>query len=108
MPKVPIDGIQFVGSGDVTIWLEEANGTHSPVIVPVWPLDFPNHLAVYLTESGKLGLALSRQDMIATCLELQEQENVLWFCNIPLDDFLAATDMDPQFSKKEANNGQQG
>jgi hypothetical protein len=89
-----------VGSGDPTIWLEDNNGEYSPLIIPLWSADFPKSLAVYMTESGEIGVALTRKAMLRTCRKLLEEENTLWFCNIPLERFLEVTDADPQLFQR--------
>lgn len=88
--------VKFVGPGDPTIWLEDNNGEHNPLLVPLWPTD-PTRLAVYMTESGEIGVALSREAALQTCRSLLRREPSLWFCNIPQAQFLAATDADPQW-----------
>jgi hypothetical protein len=85
---------EFVGVSDPTIWLEEHNGEHNPLVIPLWPDDFPEHLAVYMCESGETGVALTRDAMLQACQQLLQREPVLWFCNIPKDTLLAATDAD--------------
>jgi len=94
-PNDKIGSINFVGSFDPTIWLENKNDEHSPLLVPLWPEDYPKHLAVYFCESGKLGVALSREAMLKACHSLLSEEPTLWFCNIPLDELLSATTADP-------------
>jgi hypothetical protein len=83
------------GPSDPSIWLEDKNDGQNPLLVPLWPADFPNHLAAYLTESGEVGVALSRDAMLRACRSLLRREPCLWFCNIPLAEFLAVTDADP-------------
>ena len=101
-----VRSVKFVSQGDLTIWLEDNNGECNPLIVPLWPSDYPNHLAVYLTESGELGIAMSRDAMLQACRSLLERERTQWFCNIPLEAFLAVTDADPQlFAHKETHDG---
>jgi hypothetical protein len=85
----------FVGSVDPTIWLEDNNGEQNPCILPVWPGDYPEHLPVWLDESGEVGVALSREAMLAACRPSTLTERRQWFCNIPLRQLLDATDADP-------------
>jgi hypothetical protein len=89
--------VEFVGPGDPAIWLEDKNGEQNPTVIPLWPEDFPNHLAIYMCESGEIGVALSRQAMLQACRKLLQESACQWFCNIPLADFLAATNADPQW-----------
>ena len=86
-----IKQVLFVGSHDPSIWLEDKNGDHTPLLIPLWPADYPRHVAVYLCESGELGIALSRGAMLEACHSLLQKAPTLWFCNIPLDEFQAAT-----------------
>ena len=88
--------VKFVGPEDPTIWLEDTNGEQNPVLIPVWPIDFPTHLAVYLCESGEIGVAFTRAAMLHVCRLLLKRERTQWFCNIPLHAFLEVTDADPQ------------
>lgn len=90
-----IHPVKFVSSGDLTIWLEDNNGGQNPLIIPLWPADFPKSVAVYLCESGEFGVAMSRDAMLQACQTLLRQELTLWFCNIPLGQFLAVTTADP-------------
>jgi len=78
--------IAFVGDGDVTIWLEEASSC-SPLIIPLWPHDYPDRVAVYRSDEGEMGVALSRQAMLAA-----RSPGRLWFCGISLGDLVASTD----------------
>ena len=87
--------VDFVGSGDPTIWLEDSNGNQNPLIVPLWPPDYPNRLAVYMCETGEIGVALTREAMLQACRSLSTRANTLWFCNIPRAEFLASTTADP-------------
>ena len=98
--QVPIFGkvprIRFLGQTDPSLWLDIKNGEHSPLLIPLWPADFPAHVAVYLSEALEVGVALTRDTMLTACRSLLQEEPVLWFCNIPLEDLLAATDADPK------------
>jgi len=80
--------ISFVGDGDVTVWLENANSA-APLIFPLWPKDFPVHAPIRASVDGELVVALSRKAMLAA-----RAPDYLWFCHISLEDLLANTDAD--------------
>ena len=88
--------VKYIGLGDLTIWLEDCNDGQNPLTIPLWPKEFPKRLAVYACESGEVGVAMTREAMLQVCRKLLDQEPTLWFCNIPLVLFLAATDADPK------------
>ena len=77
--------VEYRGEEDVTVWLEDLNEGHDPVIFPLWPTA-PEHLAVYMEQDGSLGMALSREAMLAA-----RRPDRLWFCRTPKTAFLAET-----------------
>jgi hypothetical protein len=78
--------VEYFGDEDLSVWLEELNDGHDPVIFPLWPEHYPEYLAVYLTSDQKLGVALSRDAMLAA-----RAPDCLWFCEIPRSAFVALT-----------------
>jgi len=84
-----IQVVEYFGDEDLTVWLEELNDGHDPVIFPLWPERYPERLAVYLTLDQELGVALSRDAMLAA-----RHPDCLWFCEIPRAEFIALTSAD--------------
>lgn len=70
---------------DVTVWLEEASDA-LPLIFPLWPRDFPEHVPVGITLDGELVVALSRRAMLDARIPQR-----LWFC-IRAADLVGKTD----------------
>ena len=86
---------EFVREKNPSIWLEDNNGEAEPVLIPSWPSDYPERLAVFMTESDRYGVALNRDAMLKACQYFGAREDVIWFCNIPKDALLKATNADP-------------
>ena len=78
--------VEYHGDQDVTVWIDDLNGEDDPKIFPLWPADYPAHLAVCMEQDGSLHIARSRQTMLAA-----RHIDRLWFCNIPEAPFLAET-----------------
>lgn len=93
MPNEEIRQIAYLGDGSLTCWLENACGD-DPLIFPCWPYDFPKHVAVYLSDTDELAVALSRRAMLAA-----RDPNRLWFCNISLSDLCINTDAQASWFK---------
>ena len=82
--------VDYTGDEDLTVWLEELNDEQDPVIFPLWPDRYPEYLAVFLSLDLELGVALSRDAMLAA-----RDPDRLWFCGIPRKEFVAKTSADP-------------
>lgn len=88
--------VNYVGDNDVTVWLEEIN-EGPPVIVPLWPKDFPRVVPVGITiDEGDLIVPFSRQAMLSLF-----HPQRLWFCRVPGADLLSNTDAEASWLKKE-------
>ena len=77
---------EYTGKGDPTVWLDSVNLDDHPHLVPLWPDDYPAHLAVFLTPDGRLGVGTTWQDMMQA-----KGPDRLWFCKVPRDSFIAET-----------------
>ena len=93
MSKEEIRQITYLGDGDVAVWLAEANGT-DPLIYPLWPRDYPEHVAVYIAAEGELAVAFSRRAALVACAPQR-----LWFCHISMGDLVAFTDAEASWFK---------
>ncbi len=93
MSEKEIRQIEYLGDDDVTVWLAEANGD-DPLIFPLWPQDYPDHVALYMSAGGEIAVALSRQAMLAA-----RDPQRLWFCHIKLGDLVAFTDAQASWFK---------
>jgi len=82
MPAEEILRPLYTGDEDLSVWLEGLDECDAPRLFPLWPDDFPNYLAVYLTAEDELGVPQSRQAMLYACCIGR-----LWFCRVPKAEF---------------------
>jgi len=88
MSEGEITVVNYRGGGDAAVWLDKVCELE-PVLLPLWPADYPEFLCVYMSPSGELGVPSTRSAMMSVI-----GPDHLWFCRVPRAEFAAQTDLE--------------